>query len=146
MIRCLAAAAMLGSLAVPAMATPQCSVATGAQLLFGTVVVLERTGDKTTDSASSFWINCNSEVIAAPQMYATGARVMQSGTQQLPFKLSLVSPGGGDLPAGSPGTALDFPHNGANQTVTLYGKILVSDFKSLPGGLYSGSVHLTIEY
>jgi spore coat protein U-like protein len=150
MIRRIAAAAAFATIAVPALATPlatpQCSVATGAQLVFGTVVALERTGDQTTDSASSFWINCNSEVTAAPQLYSPGPRVMQSGAQRLPFKLSLVSPNAGDLPTGSPGTALSFPRNGANQTVTLYGKILASDFKALPGGFYSSSISLTIEY
>jgi spore coat protein U-like protein len=140
------AAACLAAAVGPAWAVPQCSVATSAQLNFGTVVALASTGDRTTNSASSFWINCNSEVTAAPQLYSAGTRVMQSGARQLPFRLSVVSAGGSDLPATGPGTSLGFARDGTNQTVTIYGKILASDFKSLAAGLYSTSVTLTIEY
>lgn len=140
----IAAACVAAASAAPA--APQCSISTNAQLSFGTVVALESTGDRTTDSAGSFWINCNSEVTGAPQLYSGTPRVMLSGANSLPFQLSLSSPGAGDLPAASPGTPLPIARDGTNQTVTLYGKIRVPDFKGLPPGLYSASVGLTIEY
>lgn len=136
----------LAAFGLPALAVPQCSVATGAQLNFGAVVALASTPDQTTDSGGTFWINCNSEVASAPQLFSSSPRFMSAGSQQLAFSLSLVFAGGGDLPAGPPGTALGFVRNGTNQNVTLYGKIRSADFKSLPGGVYSTSIILTIEY
>ncbi|HVZ45629.1 MAG TPA: spore coat protein U domain-containing protein [Ramlibacter sp.] len=139
-------AAAAAAATAAASAAPQCSVSTNARLDFGTVIALESTGDRTTDSAGSFWINCNSEVTAAPRLYSGTARVMQYGAMSLPFRLSLVAPGAGDLPAATPGAPLAFPRDGTNQTVTLYGAIRAADFKALPPGLYSTSVSLTVEY
>jgi spore coat protein U-like protein len=141
---CLAIALALA--ACPILATPQCSVATGAQLSFGTIPALASAGDRTTDSGTSFWINCNSEVAAAPHLYSSSPRTLAAGASSLPFKLSLLSAGNADLPASSPGTALGTTRNGTSQTVSLYGKIRAADYKSLPPGMYSTSISLTIEY
>ena len=129
-----------------AWAAPQCSVASGSTMTFGNVVALASTPDQTTDSGTSFWINCNNEVAAAPVLFSSSARVMSGNGSGLPFKLSLVSAAGTDLPTTAPGTPLGIVNNGTNQTVTLYGKIRAVDFKALPSGLYSTAISLTIEY
>ena len=127
-------------------AVPTCTIASGAMLSFGAVVALASTGDVTTNSGSSFWVNCTSDVAAAPTLYSATPRTLPSGGNSLPFALSMVSPGGAELPTASPGTQLGIPRNGSNQIVTLYGKILATHFQSLSPGMYSTSIMLTIEY
>jgi spore coat protein U-like protein len=131
---------------MPVQAVPTCTVASGAMLSFGAVVALASTGDVTTNSGSSFWVNCTSDVAAAPALYSASARTLLSGGNSLPFALSIVSPGGVELPTASPGTQLGLTRNGSNQTVTLYGKILATNFQSLSSGMYSTSLTLTLEY
>jgi len=129
-----------------AFAIPTCTVASGATLSFGAVVALASTGDVTANSGGSFWVNCTSDVSTTPTLYSATARSMIQGGNTLPFTLSLVSPGGADLPATSPGAALSIPKDGTNRTVTLYGKIRAADFKGLPSGLYSRTLSLTVSY
>jgi hypothetical protein len=114
-------------------------------LSFGAVVALASTGDVTTNSGSSLWVNCTSEVAAAPALYSA-TRTLLSGSNSLPFALSIVSPGGAELPTASPGAQLGLTRNGSNQIVTLYGKILATNFQSLSPGMYSRSITLTLEY
>jgi spore coat protein U-like protein len=132
--------------ACSAAAVPQCTVSGSALLSFGTVVALASTGDVSSDTGNSFWLNCNAEVSAAPSIYSSSERVMTSGGSSLPFALSLVAPGSTPLPMSAPGTALGIVRNGTNQSVPLYGRIRAANFKSLPPGLYSTSIVLTIEY
>lgn len=139
-------AALLIGLAGNAWAVPQCSVAAGGQISFGTVVALASSPDATSDTGGSFWVNCNSDVTSAPQLYSDSGRAMSAAGRSLPFTLSLASPGGSPLPAAAPGTSLGISRNGTNQTVVLYGKIRSVDFRTLPAGVYSTSVTLTIEY
>lgn len=139
-------AAVIAGAAAPAMAVPTCTVASGAQLAFGDVVALASTGDRITDSGVSFWVNCNSEVTSAPQLYSSNPRLMVSGSGSLPFQLSLVSPGGVELASSPPGAALDIVRNGTNQTVTLYAKVLASSFRSLRPGTYATSLTMTVVY
>lgn len=127
-------------------AVPTCTVASGAMLSFGAVVALASTGDVTTNSGSSFWVNCTSDVAAAPALYSSTPRTLLSGGNNLPFALSMVAPGGAELPTASPGAQLGITRNGANQMVTLYGKILATNFQSLSPGVYSRSITLTLEY
>jgi len=127
-------------------AVPTCTVASSATLSFGAVVALASTGDVATNSGSTFWINCTSDVSTTPALYSAGARILASGGHTLPFMLSEVAAGGAELPAHTPGTPLGIVKNGANQTVTLYGKIQAADFKALPSGFYSGTITLTVEY
>lgn len=131
---------------MPVQAVPTCTIASGAMLSFGAVVALASTGDVTTNSGSSFWVNCTSDVAAAPALYSATPRTLLSGANSLPFALSIVSPGGVELPTASPGTQLSLARNGSNQVVTLYGKILAIHFQSLPPGMYSRSITLTLEY
>jgi spore coat protein U-like protein len=140
------AAALLSGLAGAASAVPQCMVGSGAQLAFGTVVALASSPDATSDTGAGFWVNCNAEVTSAPLLYSGSSRTMSSAVGNLPFTLSLVTPGGLQLPIASPGTALGIFRNGTNQTVTLYGKIRSVDFRALPAGIYSTTVTLTLEY
>jgi spore coat protein U-like protein len=131
---------------MPVQAVPTCTIASGAMLSFGAVVALASTGDVTTNSGISFWVNCTSDVAAAPALYSATTRTLISGSNSLPFVLSLVSPGGASLPSISPGTQLGITRNGSNQIVTLYGKILATNFQSLAAGVYSSSITLTVEY
>ena len=139
-------AAVLMCLGTSAFAVPTCTVASGATLSFGAIVALASTSDVTTNSGSSFWVNCTSDVAAAPALYSATARSLQSGANTLPFALSGVSPGGSDLPTAFPGMTLGIARNGSNQTVTLYGKVLAADFKALPSGTYTRVISLTVEY
>jgi len=125
---------------------PTCTIASGATLSFGSVVALASTGDVTTNSGSSLWVNCTSDVSTTPTLYSSTTRTLVSGSNTLDFALSASSPGGIELPTSSPGTPLGIARNGSNQTVTLYGKIRAADFKSLPSGSYSRAIGLTVEY
>jgi hypothetical protein len=65
----------------------------------------------------------------------------------LPFNLSLNSGAANDdLPTAPLGAPFDITRNGTDQAVTLYAKIYTQNFKSLPGGLYSAAIVLTVEY
>jgi spore coat protein U-like protein len=127
-------------------AVPTCTIASGAMLSFGAVVALASTGDVITNSGSSFWVNCTSDVAAAPTLYSATPRTLLSGGNSLPFSLSMVSPGGAELPTAPPGAQLGITRNGSNQMVTLYGKILATNFQSLSPGMYSSYITLTLEY
>ena len=127
-------------------AVPTCTIASGAILSFGAVVALASTGDVTTNSGSSLWVNCTSDVAAAPALYSATPRTLLSGGNSLPFALSIVSPGGVELPTAAPGAQLGLTRNGSNQMVTLYGNILAPNFQSLSPGMYSRSITLTLEY
>jgi spore coat protein U-like protein len=127
-------------------AAPQCIVAAAGELSFGQVVALASSPDVTSDTGSSFWVNCNAEVASPPTLYSDSARVMSSGGASLPFTLSLGSPSGTQLPATAPGAGLGIARNGTNQSVTLYGKIRSADFRALPAGRYSTSITVTLEY
>ncbi|MEO8752080.1 MAG: spore coat protein U domain-containing protein [Casimicrobiaceae bacterium] len=131
---------------VDALAIPTCTVASGATLSFGTVVALASTGNVNANSGSTFWVNCTADVSAAPAIYSASARTLVSGGNALPFALSAASSGGVALPSAPPGTALGIARNGSNQTATLYGRIIPSDFKSLPSGSYTTTISLTVEY
>ena len=139
-------APVLAAACTHALAVPTCTVATGATLSFGAIVALASTGDVTTNSGGSFWVNCTSDVIAAPSLHSATPRTLTSGGNSLPFALSAVAPGGAELPSASPGAPLGFTRNGTNQTVTLYGRVYSSNFKSLPAGAYARSIVLTLEY
>ena len=118
----------------------------GVDASFGAVVALASTGNVTTNSGASFWVNCTADVTATPALYSASTRTLVSGCNMLPFTLSATSAGGTELPTTSPGTVLGITKNGTNQTVTLYGRITASNFKSLPSGFYARSITLTVEY
>lgn len=137
---------IVAGLCTHSLAAPTCTVATSATLSFGVVIALASSADVTSNTGSSFWINCTSDVLAAPLLYSGTPRALVSNGHSLAFGLSTVAPGGPELPTTSPGTALGVPHNGNNQTVTLHGRLESRHFKSLPAGAYARSVALTVEY
>lgn len=143
---------LIGAIAIALMvpqlaaAVPTCTVAAGANLSFGIVVPLASTGDITSNSGGSFWINCSADVLSAPAIYSASAREMRNGGNSLPFLLSATSPGGLDLPRASPGTSLTIANTGSNEPVILYGKLRAADFKGIASGSYSTVVWLTVEY
>ena len=139
-------APMVAAACTHALAVPTCTVAAGATLSFGAIVALASTGDVTTNSGSSLWVNCTSDVATAPTLYSATPRTLTSGGNSLPFALSAVSAGGAELPTASPGAPLGFTRNGTNQTVTLHGRVYSSNFRSLPAGAYARSIALTLEY
>lgn len=139
-------ASMAAGACTHAPAVPTCTVATGATLSFGAVVALASTGNVTSNSGSSFWVNCTSDVTAEPSLYSATPRMLTSGGNSLAFALSVVAPGGAELPSASPGAPLGLTRNGTNQTVTLHGRIDSSNFRSLPAGAYARSIALTLEY
>ncbi len=129
-----------------AWAVPTCTVASGGALAFGPVIALASTPNVSTNSGTSFWVNCTADVTTTPAIYSSTTRAMVSGSSSLPFALSVISPGGLELRSSSPGTPLTISKNGSNETVTLYGKIFANDFKALPAGVYVQVITLTVEY
>jgi hypothetical protein len=124
-----------------------CTVASGAALVFPPVVALAGGGNHTTDSGQSFKISCDASVVTTLRLFSASPRVLSNGVYGLPFNLSLNSGAViDDLATGSPGTAFVIVRDGQGQAVTLYAKILAQHFRSLPGGFYSASITLTLEY
>lgn len=124
-----------------------CTVASGATLAFPGIVALASTGNQTTDTGQSLQVACDSSVTGTLRLYSGTPRVMSNGSHSLPFNLSLSSgAAANNLATISPGTPFNITRDGQLQTVTLYAKIFVQDFKALPAGLYSTSMTLTVEY
>jgi len=139
-------AAVLSASGSSAFAVPTCTIASGATISFGTITALASTGDISSNSGNSFWVNCTSDVAGTPALYSSTERTLQSGASSLPFTLSGAAAGGAELPSSYPGMPLGIAKNGSNQTVTLHGKVRAADFKALPSGNYSRPLSLTIEY
>ncbi len=129
-----------------AWAVPTCTLASTATLSFGAIVALASTGDISTNTGGSLWMNCTSDVTTAPSLYSASPRTLVSGAGSLAFGLSASAPGGTELATAPPGTPLGITRNGTNQTVTLYGRIAARNFQSLRSGLYTRSIILTVEY
>jgi spore coat protein U-like protein len=124
-----------------------CTVGTGGTLAFGSVVALASTANQSTDSGQSFKVKCDSGVAGTLRLYSATPRVMQNITSSLPFNLSLNSGAANDdLPTAPLGAPFDITRNGTDQAVILYAKIFTQNFKSLPSGLYSAAIVLTLEY
>jgi len=122
-----------------------CTVPSASLLDFGTIDAAS-SPDQSTNSGSSFWVNCTSDVKTMPKLYSGSARAMTFGAYTLPFRLSLVSPGAADLPTSPPGMPLAIAHYNINEVIPLYSKILASDFRTLPAGVYATAITLTLEY
>lgn len=130
-----------------ATAVPICTIASGANLSFGSVVALASTPDQTTNSGISFWVNCSADVENPPSLYSsTTPRVLLSGINSIPLALSTEAPGGPELPFAAPGMPLNLARNGSAETVVLYAKIRSVHFRGLPAGSYSATLGLTLEY
>ena len=124
-----------------------CTVASSGTLIFQGIVALASTGNQTTDSGQSLRMRCDSGVNGVLRVYSGTQRVMRSGANILPFNLSLNSGAAGDdLPLAPPGAQLNLIPDGQDHAVIMYAKIFAQDFKALPGGFYSASTTLTVEY
>lgn len=130
-----------------ASALPTCTIATGATLSFGNVVALASTPDQTTNSGSSFWVECSADVASTPSLYSsTTPRMLVSGSNSIPLALSTEFSGGPELPFASPGMPLNLLMNGNAQTVVLYARVQSIHFRALPSGVYAATLSLTLEY
>lgn len=135
------------NLTVGATLTAGCAVEAGS-IAFGNIVALITTGNVTANSGTSFKVACTSGV--TPTIATTTSRVMSDGaTGNLPFKLSLTAGAAtDDFPSTTPG-ALSITQNGAMQAVTIYAKVLASDFTGanvLPVGAYAKTVVVDVAY
>jgi spore coat protein U-like protein len=145
-VRVLALGAAL-AIASPGARSQSCTVAQGGVLAFPGVVALASSGNQTTDSGQSFKVSCDSSVVGILRLYSATPRIMSNGGYSLPFNLSMLNgASSNDLSMVAPGTEVNIPRDGQAQTVTLYAKIFAQNFRSLPAGLYSTSITLTLEY
>ena len=146
-----AAGTVSGNVNVSATLNSACEVsASGGAISFGGITNLLSAGDKTANSGSTFQVACSSDM--SPTIYSTTARVMDDGaTGVLPFNLSLTSgAASNDLPTAQvDGVALSITKDGTLKTVTLYAKVLASNFtgaNAQPGGAYSKVVTVSVDY
>ena len=137
---------LLAALALPAQAITGCSVGTGSQVAFGPVIALASTGDVDSNSGGSLLVRCGTVVALPPSLYSGSTRELSGVGGALPFRLSLSSPGGPDLPASTPGAPLSVASDDVDHVVTLHARLRAADFAALPSGVYTTSVTLTIEY
>ncbi|WP_426177646.1 spore coat protein U domain-containing protein [Massilia sp. TWR1-2-2] len=135
-------------LAVAAGARAQsCTVVQGATLVFPPVVALASGGSPTTDTGHSFKVSCDPSVVSTLRLHSVSPRLMSNSIHQLPFNLSLSSgAASNDLATAAPGTPVTITRDGQGQVVVLYAKIYAASFRSLPGGAYSATLTLTLEY
>jgi hypothetical protein len=135
-----------GNVVVSATLTSGCEVVDGA-IGFGSLVALASTGDKTADSGVTFKVACSSDV--TPTIASTTTRSMTDGAgtpHLLPFNLSLTPGAAADDLASTTPAALTITQDGTLQTVTLYAKILASNFAALPAGIYSNTMVVDVAY
>jgi len=137
---------LIACMVAPAWAVPACTVASTATLAFGTVTALASTGDVTANTGATFFVNCTADVTTTPTLYSASTRTLVSGADSIVFSLSLVSPGGTELPTAPPGTTLRITKDGTHQTVPLFGRIRAANFSSLHPGSYTRAIMLTVEY
>lgn len=130
------------SLSMPAFAL--CTVSGSATIAFGAFEALASSGNQSANSGSTFVVKCTPN--EKPALYSTTPRTLVSGTSSLPFSLSIVSPGGPELPSMSPGAPMSFIQDNKDQVFVIHGLVRSADFRGLPSGTYSRVVTLTLEY
>jgi spore coat protein U-like protein len=134
-----------GTLTADATLTSACEVSPTSQIHFGSFDALASTGNKDANSGSSFQVACTTGL--SPEIYAAASRSMSNGTDSLPFNLSLTSGGADDLASAAVSAqAISITQDGTMQDVTLYGRVLASNFASLSAGDYSGDVSVSVVY
>lgn len=130
------------SLSMPAFAL--CTVSGSATIAFGAFEALASSGNQSANSGSTFVVKCTPN--EKPALYSTTPRTLVSGASSLPFSLSIVSPGGPELPSMSPGAPMSFIQDNKDQVFVIHGLVRSADFRGLPSGTYTRVVTLTLEY
>jgi spore coat protein U-like protein len=145
------AATTSGNLVVSATLAAGCEVSTGGAISFGSIVALASTADKTADSGTTFQVACSSGV--SPTISSATARSMTNGgatPKLLPFNLSMTAGAAADdLPVSGTTQALSFTKDGTLQTVTVYGRVVASNFSGtnvLPLGSYTNTMVMDVAY
>lgn len=138
---------LVAACAAPAAsAASGCTLGTGAQLDFGSIVPLASTGNVDSNTGSTLTVRCGADVVLPPRLRAASSRAMSGPGGYLPYHLSLLSPGGPELPDTSPGAALSVASDDVEHVVTLHGRVRAVDFAGMDSGSYSADITLTIEY
>jgi hypothetical protein len=143
------AASTSGNLTVSATLASGCEVQAGV-IGFGSIVALASSGDKTADSGNTFKVACSNDV--TPTIASTTTRSMTDGAGTphfLPFNLSMTAGAAADDMASTTPAALTITQDGTLQTVTLYAKVLASNFSganALPSGIYSNIMVVDVAY
>jgi spore coat protein U-like protein len=142
------AATTPGDLVVSATLAAGCEVSTGGAINFGSITALSSTGDKTADSGTTFQVACTSGV--SPTISSATTRSMSDGAgtpHLLPFNLSLTAGAAtGELPTSGTTQALTFTQDGTLQPVTIYSRVLASNFAALPAGSYTATMIMNVAY
>jgi spore coat protein U-like protein len=142
----LLACLLLSAMPAGAARAAGCSLSTGPQLAFGPIVALASTGDVDSNTGATLTVRCSADVTLPPALYSPSPRELAGPGGYLPFRLSLLSPGGPDLPETAPGAPLSVASDDVDHVVTLHGRLRAADFAALPAGSYAASITLTIEY
>lgn len=140
------AATATGTMTVNATLTSGCTVS-ASTLNFASAVALTSSPDVTADTGTSLKVACTAGT--TPQIWSDTPRALSDGTNTFAFNLSQTSGAAADdLPTTSLAaeTISGFTADGAEHTVTIYGKILASNFGSKPAGSYTKAVTLSVNY
>ncbi|MCM2337383.1 MAG: spore coat U domain-containing protein [Lysobacter sp.] len=138
------AAIATGDMTASATLTNSCTVS-ASTLTFASTAALASSADVTADTGASLQVACTSGT--TPKLYSATERTLVNGLESFAFNLSLTSGAAADnLPTTAPvGSNIAAP-DGSAQTVTVYGKILASNFGSKPAGTYTRAVTLSVDY
>jgi hypothetical protein len=141
------AATATGTLTVNATLTSGCTVS-ASTLNFASAVALTSSADVTADTGTSLKVACTAGT--TPTIWSDTPRILSdAGTNTFAFNLSQTSGAAADdLPTttGAAEAISGFTADGAEHTVTIYGKILASNFGSKPAGSYTKAVTLSVNY
>ncbi|WP_026435963.1 spore coat protein U domain-containing protein [Acidovorax sp. JHL-9] len=138
------AATATGTMDASATLTNSCTVS-ASTLTFASTAALASSADVTANTGTSLQVACTTGT--APKLYSATPRTLVNGTDSFAFNLSLTSGAAADdLPTAAPVSSNIAAPNGSDQTVTVYGKILASNFGSMPAGSYTRAVTLSVDY
>ncbi|MGR8979210.1 MAG: spore coat protein U domain-containing protein [Gammaproteobacteria bacterium] len=135
-----------GTMTVNATLTSGCTVS-ASTLEFASATALTSSSDVTGDTGNSLQIACSSGT--TPTIWSDTARTLSDGTNTFAFNLSQTSGAAADNLPTTTGAAegiSGFTADGTSKTVTIYGKILASNFGSKPAGSYTKAVTLSVNY
>lgn len=141
-----AAGTQTGTMTVDATLNAACTVS-ASTLTFAAADALTSSDDVTGNTGESLKIACTSGT--NPTIWSDTERTVSDGTNTFPFNLSQTSGAAADdLPTvtGSAEAISGFTADGTEKTVTIYGKILASQFGTKPAGAYTKAVTLSVNY